>query len=416
MKDSVYDVVIIGAGAAGLMCAAICQEHMFRVLLLDGNDRPGAKILVSGGTRSNVTNEEVTEADFNTENKRSVRDVLRAFSSEQTLKFFESLGVPLVLEEDGKYFPEAQSGKAVLDGFLKKISVSENVQLKKSSKVKAVTFQNNLFHLTGPDFQYQTKCVVLATGGKSYPATGSDGTGYEIAKSFGHSLIELSPALVPLNANDTALKALSGLTLPVRLTLFLDSKKAFEREGSLLFTHTGFSGPVVLDASRHWIRNAQVGKIKLCANFLPKLKEEDLRKEINAMAHEFPKRTVRHFISGYLPEKFSCVLLGRAGISEDFILNQLHKAKRESIVRAVYHFELPVTGAMGYDKAEVTAGGVNLAEVNSKTLESKLQPGLFFAGEMLDADGRIGGFNFQWAWSSAVVAARGISAKVNLRC
>ncbi len=242
----IYDVIIVGAGAAGLMTAITAAEGGLRVLLLEGQKKVGAKILMSGGTRCNVTNKDVSQKDFNSEQIIDVRNILRSFSNADTIGFFKDLGVELVLEPTGKYFPSTHSGKTILEALLRKID-SANVTLLCEHKVKAVSQDGNGFILKGDNFSYSCKNIVLTTGGLSYPATGSDGTGYRLAQGFGHSMIETTPALTPLMTQDNDFKSLSGITLEVQLTLVADGKRLISCRDSFLFTHFGFSGPAALD-------------------------------------------------------------------------------------------------------------------------------------------------------------------------
>ena len=408
--ENTWDVAVVGAGAAGLMAALIAARGGSRVLLLDSKEKIGAKILMSGGTRCNITNAVITEKDFESSQKRILAAVLKAFSSEQALQFFKELGVEAVLEPGGKYFPSTHSGRTVLEALLRGVRQA-GVELVPSKKVTRITFERDLFRLEGASFAYGAKKVILTTGGLSYPQTGSDGTGYAIAQSFGHSVIPTSPALTPLLTDDGDFKKLSGVSLPVRLNLYLEGTKKTGHDGAFLFTHTGFSGPVALDISRHWIRHQAQGKVEIFSNFLPDFREEEFREKILEETSKQPSRLVKTFLGDFLPRAFSETFLEKMEISESLVLNQWNRALREKCIRGLFHFPLRVTGATGYSKAEVTAGGVDLREIHKHTMESRLQPGLFFAGEILDADGRIGGFNFQWAWASGFLAGRAVSGQ-----
>ncbi len=410
--SNIWDTIVVGAGAAGLMTAITAAREGSRVLLLDGKEKVGAKILMSGGTRCNVTNRNVKTEDFQTENARFLRDVLSTFSSKHAVDFFQALGVKIIEEKGGKYFPRTHSGRTILEALLKGACEAGAV-LEAGKKVTQVNRTPHLFNVSGDNFSHLAKTVVLTTGGLSYPASGSDGVGYEMAKSFGHSLIPTSPSLTPLKTDDADWKSLSGITLPCRLTLFLDQKKSAYYDGSFLFTHFGFSGPAALNISRHWIRSAPAVKARLEANFMPGVREDELRKDLLLAAKKFPAQTLKRRLAEKFPDRLAVVFLRKANIHEGVTMNQLTREMRERMIRTIFYASLRVTGALGYEKAEVTAGGIHLQEIDAKTLESKLQPGLFFAGEMLDVDGRIGGFNFQWAWSSGFVAGKGIAKKIS---
>lgn len=409
MSGIIWDVAVIGAGAAGLMASIAAKREALKVLLLDGKEKIGAKILMSGGTRCNVTNQSVTEKDYQSENLRFVKHVLSAFSSEKAIDFFDQLGVKLILEPGGKYFPETNSARTVLDALLKETR-RLGIELQAGQKVTQVKFDSGRFTISGPKFSHQAKAIVLCTGGLSYPSSGSDGIGYDIAKSFGHSLVETTPALTPLLTDDADWKSLSGIALDVELTLWVDGKKTVSYQDAFLFTHFGFSGPAALNISRHWLRDEKIAK--LTVNFLPKENQEAFRGNLMEISKANPAKLIKNVLTEFFPERFAEVLLKKSGTSNLLKLNQLSRQARESLLQLLFTFPLRITGVYGYQKAEATAGGINLDEIDSKTLESKLQSGLFFAGEILDVDGRIGGFNFQWAWSSGVAAARGVKGTV----
>lgn len=422
----IWDTAIVGAGAAGLMTAITAKRAgLGSVLLLDSKEKIGAKILMSGGTRCNLTNEMISVNDYCTHQTNILKSVLQFFSSSKAIDFFKELGVQVVLEPGGKFFPSTHSAKSVLEALQREVE-RLGIVLETPRKVTAVRPRNDkmLFQIDGEGFTYTSKTAVLTTGGLSYPGTGSDGAGYEIAKSFGHTIIETTPALTPLLTEDQDFQSLAGITLPVRLTLWVNKKKEIEIQDSFLFTHSGFSGPAVLDMSRHWIHESdshhdlpvrQAGHgdchFVLTAHFLPGFSQETFHKKFMQEIQYHPERQVQTFLCQSIPPRLAEVLIRKAGIVPDMILNQLPKQQREKLMSLLFHCPLEITRAYGYQKAEVTAGGVDLAEVSRRSLESKKQPGLFFAGEILDVDGRIGGFNFQWAWSSGVVAGLGVAEK-----
>lgn len=409
MDQSNWDVIIVGAGPAGLMTAITCAEKSLRVLILEGKSRPGAKLLISGGGRCNITNLKVSEKDYQSGDPRTVRNILSAFSSERTVQFFKSLGVPMVLEEGTKYFPQSQSAQTVLAALLKEVR-ARGVILETGKKVERISQKDELLHVTGEGFDYASRAVVLCTGGLSYPGTGSDGSGYGLAKKMGHSLVGTRPALTPLLTDDPEWKNLSGITLSVQLTVTAAGKKIAASGGPLLFTHTGFSGPAALDISGPWLRCSSDSK-ELCADFFSGKNGETLREEWVRITVAHPKRSWRHLLSLYFPERLILTMLKKTAIDPKTPIGQSSQKDREALLYTLKHFPLRVTGVCGYEKAEVTSGGIDLREVDGKTLESKLQPGLYFAGEVLDVDGRIGGFNFQWAWSSGFVAGQSLRRK-----
>jgi predicted Rossmann fold flavoprotein len=412
----VDDVLVIGAGAAGLLAAVSAARHGARARLVDRRRKFGAKILISGGTRCNVTNVEVRETDFNAASPPFVRTVLRQFPPERARALFEEHGVALKLEPTGKYFPVSDSARDVLAGLVAAVSRA-GATLERERLVTAVRRDGDRFVATGDTEPIEARTVVLCTGGLSYPETGSDGTGYEIARAFGHRVERTSPALTPLTAAGAPHAALSGVTLDAELTLWVDDRKAFARTGSLLFTHTGYSGPVALDLSRHWLRRGWTASrgVRLTASFVPGRSFEEVETAWLGEARRAPGRHAASLLGAWVPNRLAAALVAEAGCATDLALGRATRDERRRVLAALTALALPVTGVAGYRKAEVTAGGVALDEVLARSLESKLCEGLFFAGEILDVDGYIGGFNFQWAWSSGWVAGRSAAERAGAR-
>jgi predicted Rossmann fold flavoprotein len=397
---------IVGAGAAGLATAIFAVRRGIRepVLLFEGAKRPGAKILVSGGSRCNVTNAVVSERDFSGSSPHLVKRVLRAFGVEPTISFFREIGVPLHEEEHGKLFPDANRSRVVLEALLAEAE-RLGVRLLAGERVLEVEPRGEGFRVRATTGDHDVARVVLATGGLSLPKTGSDGQGLEIARRFGHSVVPTTPALVPLVLTGAFHAALSGVALDVQLTLRGSGGRPVRRTGSLLFTHFGVSGPVVLDISRDYLRaRLEGGSPVLEANLLPARDFAWLEREIVRLAAETPRTSVERALGRWLPQAVGQALASDAGCS-GVSLGRLTRDERRLLARGTVERPLPVAESRGYSFAEATAGGVPLGEVDTATMESKRQPGLWLVGEMLDVDGRIGGFNFQWAWSSAWVAA-----------
>ncbi|MEI7752154.1 MAG: NAD(P)/FAD-dependent oxidoreductase, partial [Candidatus Omnitrophota bacterium] len=398
MLEKSWDVLIVGAGPAGLMAAIPCAGAGLRTLVLDGREAIGAKLLISGGGRCNVSPLVASEKDYQTGQPRTVRNILRAFPPERTLAFFKALGVEMVLEEGTKFFPKEQSAKVVLQA-LQQASIRAGVVIAKRKKVKAVSKERGIFCVSGEGFEFFAKTLVISTGGLSYPETGSDGSGYSLAKGLGHSIVPTTPALTPLITDDPDWKKLAGITLSVELSVLTNGKKIARSGGALLFTHIGFSGPAVLDISGPWLR-CEAGRKEISVNFLPAIREADLLTEWASLVAEHGDRSWKRALMQYFPERLAEILLGKSSMDPKKRLDQISIKEREFFLHSLFRFPVKVTGAQGYEKAEVTAGGVDLRDVDAKTLESNVCARLFFAGEILDVDGRIGGFNFQWAWAS----------------
>jgi predicted Rossmann fold flavoprotein len=411
LKGKIIDLIVIGAGPAGLMAAISAASRGACVLLLEGESSSGKKLLITGGGHCNITNCTVSERDFYSDDPRTVRNVLRVFPVSKTGDFFRTQGLSLTADEDGKMFPQDRKAVSVL-GTLLRIVRERKVTLLTRSEVLAICYRHGIFTASGKGFSFSSKAVIVATGGLSYPTTGSRGAGYEIAKAFGHSIVAPSPALVPFETADADWRGLAGITLETVLELFCHGRRLAESRGPLLFTHQGFSGPAVMNLASPWARFGGQGTLAICANFLPQVSEQSLRERLQETTVAKPAMTIKKFLSHDIPERLAGVLLQKSGIVPEKQLANFPKKERELLFRVVRSCVLPVRGPLGYDRAEVTAGGISLKEVNPKTLESNIVPGLFFAGEVLEVDGRIGGFNLQWAWSSGYVAGCAATEKL----
>jgi predicted Rossmann fold flavoprotein len=356
-----------------------------------------------------VTNLEVKTSDFHGGPRHFVKHVFEAFTPQETIQFFKEIGVNLILEPGGKYFPTTHSAHTILNALVSEME-REHVTLKTGIRITNIKKTGDVFYLQNDDGAYQVSArnVILTTGGLSHPTTGSDGTGYAIAKSFGHTSLPTFPALTPLLTDDKDWKSLSGISLEAKLFFFKNGKKEEEYQGSFLFTHFGFSGPVALNISRHFSSASRDEESQIRANFLPDHSEESLKASFQSVQKKNPKKLIKNILTDEfsLPERFVETFLKKIGIAENEALVMLSNEKKKNLIQSLLHYSLEVTGIFGYQKAEVTAGGINLKEINVSTLESKLVEGFYFAGEILDVDGRIGGFNFQWAWSTGAIAGR----------
>jgi predicted Rossmann fold flavoprotein len=408
------DIAIIGAGAAGLATAIFTRRlnPSRSVLLLDSATRPGAKILVSGGSRCNVTNVAVSERDFQGGKPTIIRRVLRAFTAAETVDWFSSLGVPLHEEAHGKLFPDSNRSRDVLDALLREAGAA-GATLQAGTRVHGVELAGDAFRLETLQGAIDARVVVLATGGQSLPKTGSDGFGFEIARRLGHTVVATTPALVPLTAapDEPLHESLSGVAVEVEVSVWIDERVSRRIRGSMLWTHFGVSGPAILDASRHWLRGQLEQRcVRLTVSFSPGEPFEALDWRVASLARERPKASAQSMLAETVPASAAAALLRQARIDPSTALTNLSRGDRRRLSHALVEWPLAVSGSRGYNYAEATAGGVALDEIDPGTMASRRCPGLYLVGEILDVDGRIGGFNFQWAWSSARAAARALGS------
>jgi predicted Rossmann fold flavoprotein len=419
VRDADCDVLIVGAGAAGLATAIFTRSRnpWLRVRLLDGAKQPGAKILVSGGGRCNVTNRVVTERDFWGGPPTIIRRVLRALPVDATVRFFESAGVTLHEERDGKLFPDSNRARDVLDALLNQ-AACHGVEQLWSHRVTAIALRDGRFVVSTPAGDLTAARVVLASGGQSLPKSGSDGTGYRLAQALGHRIVPTTPALTPLllapdlsTSNATTMHAeLSGVSLDATLTVWIDGRAEVRLRESLLWTHFGISGPVALNVSRHWLRAVLEGRtVAVTANVAGDLDFEAVERFWLDRARDRPASSIATTLTSLVPASVAVALLERLSVDPAITLAALRRDDRRRLTAALTEWRLAITGSRGYNYAEATAGGVDLREIDPATMESRHCPGLHLVGEILDVDGRIGGFNFQWAWSSASVAASALA-------
>ena len=448
LHDFDVDVAVIGAGAAGLMTAihaaraghasatiqssvhadtdsartntGFNQAAALRVVALDGAPRIGIKILVAGGGRCNVTHHVVREQDYAGSTPAAIRRVLSRFTVTDCISFFKDLGVELKQEDTGKLFPTTDDAHTVLNALLQAARDS-GVDIRWPMRVQNITpLQNGGFEVAGTWGKLRARTVALCSGGKSLPKSGSDGLGLELARSLGHTVTQhVIPSLVPLVADAHHwVRTLSGLTLEAEVRVVSGTGKHITSfTNSMLFTHFGLSGPAVLDISRHLMMERTRdpdASLQLC--FLSHLKQNAKSScsldDADAWLLEAKAQTVLSRLREKLPERLAKTLLESAGIASDRTAKQIDRDRRRSLAQLLCGAPVEIVGDRGFTHAEVTAGGVPLVELNLSTMESRKCPGLFLAGEVLDVDGRIGGFNFQWAWASGFVA--GVSMATSL--
>ena len=405
-----YDAIILGAGAAGLMAAIHAAERGRKVLLLEKGKKAGVKILMSGGTRCNIThdcdNRGIVEA-FGS-NGKFLHSALANFGVRETVEFFNGEGVATKAEETGKIFPVSNKAVDVLDALLRRLHRS-GATLALTEPAKAVAAIDGGFRVTTPLRTVTAAKLLVTTGGLSYPGCGTTGDGYGFAKQFGHTVTATRPSLVPVTVYAEWVKDLSGVTMPdVGLKVVHENKSLAGRRGSLLFAHFGLSGPVALDISRAVSGHATPTQLALEFDLLPTMPEAQFNDYVQAESLSQGKKQLAGVLAEKLPRRVCDHLLTLTGQAPDRRAAALSKPDRLALVAAVKRLRVPVKGTLGYERAEVTSGGLSLDEVDSRTMQSKRHPGLYFAGEVLDLDGWIGGYNFQSAWSTGALAARGL--------
>lgn len=412
-------IIIIGAGAAGLATAIFAAEslreagHQDEIILLDGMKKVGLKILVAGGGRCNVTHDKITPSlDYNGP-KNVVKNVIKHFDEKAARDWFEGMGVQLKVEETGKLFPVTDSAKTVLDALLNRCE-ELGVQLITGAKVKRVERAGESNFTVGVEDgrSFDATLVVFATGGKSLPKSGSDGTGWQILQRLGHSVGATYPALVPMTVDSQFFHAgISGIAQDLRVRVLANGKKIHERVGALLWTHFGISGPVVMDASRHWVKaKAEGAEVKFEISLLPEQSFEQVEAMFLADGGRATQKVMKQL--QFMPTRVACALCDYVGVDGRTKLSDLKKDDRRKMVRGLTELAIPIAKARGWEHAEVTAGGVPMSEVDCKTMGSRLVDDLYLVGECLDVEGRIGGFNFQWAWATGKIAGEAIGKRI----
>jgi predicted Rossmann fold flavoprotein len=406
MDEQTWDVVVIGAGAAGLMAAICAGERGRRTLLLEKNRRAGVKILMSGGTRCNLThatdNRGIVEA-FGPPG-RFLNSALAAFSVQDTIAFFEAGGVATKIESTGKVFPVSNQASDVLDALLRRLRTS-GAALALEESLRELQWIDSRFTVRSSRRTISASRVILTPGGQSYPGSGTTGDGYCIAAQFGHTIAPPCPALVPVQVAAPWVAGLRGVTLPDVAARVIEGGKTLARaRGGLLFAHFGLSGPVILDVSRIISRHAHPETLALELDLLPVVKEAELDQWLRQESITSGKKQLAVVLAEKLPRSVSDIAISLAGMATDRRAAALSRTDRVQLVQIIKRLTLPVTRTLGFEKAEVTSGGVALDEVDSRTMQSKRQPGLYVAGELLDLDGPIGGYNFQAAFSTGWLA------------
>ena len=416
------EVLVVGGGAAGLYAGVWAARAGADTVVLEGSRRAGAKVLIAGGGRCNVTHDVVRPADYCTSKAKAVvKKTLARHGVADVVAFFAERGVELKREDTGKLFPVSNKARSVLDAMISALEEAGG-RLETRARVTAVTprtaggFEVLVSRSAGEEEAWTADRVVFCPGGKALPASGSDGGGYPIAESLGHTVTDTWPALVAWTAEPGHwLQTLPGVALRAEVRVANANGKVLARQvGDTLVTHQGLSGPAPMDLSRHveHARRAEPGgRLKVTVGWWPETTFDQAEKRLLEAAAQSPNAGLRSFLKWTLPVRLAEALLaGPVGVDPATELGHLKREHRRALAHALVATEVPVNGDRGFDHAEATAGGVPLDEVDPRTFQSRRTPGLFLAGEVLDVDGRIGGYNFQWAWASGFLAGTSAAA------
>lgn len=402
-RAMVYDLIVVGAGPAGLFCAITAGRAGMSVLVLEKNASAGRKLLAAGSGRCNITNAASAD-DFLLRYGsagRFVKPALLGFTNGDLMAFFSGHGVPLVEMNDGKIFPASQNSRDILKVLLDE-AARFKVEILYGAPMESASRDGDLFLVCAKDARFLSRNLLLSTGGKSYPGTGSTGDGYRFAKSFGHSIAETAPALAPLVIEDYAFADCAGISLKdAEFAVQRDGKEVARARGDVLFTHKGLSGPGILDSSR-LMRSGDEILLRLSGA----MGEGAVESAILAGADSAGSRTVKSFVCSLgIPERLALSALSRCGVDGAMAIARLDRESRKRLARGLSSMPFRIAELGRYEEAMATRGGVSLSEVNPKTMESRIARGLYFAGEILDVDGDTGGFNLQFAFSSGKLAA-----------
>ncbi len=406
----IFDVIVVGAGPAGLLAAGSAALEGKRVLILEKMRQEGRKLLITGKGRCNITNDaDVGEFIKHVyPNGRFLRPAFGHFFSSEILEMLQKYGVETSRERGGRYFPTSNKSADVLSALLSWVG-EQKVEIRCGERVEKLIIEDQVIKGVKANGQeFRAGKVILATGGKSYPATGSNGEGYELARAVGHTLVPVRPALVPLETEGGVAQKLQGLTLKnVRATVWVDGKKRGEDFGEMIFTHFGLSGPIILTLSRMVVDALhQKSKVEVSIDLKPALDEQKLDTRLLRDLDEAGKKQISNLFKNWLPSSMIPVFMEVAGIDPGKEGHQVSSKERRRIRNLMKDFRFGISGHRSFKEAIITAGGIPTSEISSKTMESKLVSGLFFAGEMIDVDAKTGGYNLQIAYSTGWLAGK----------
>lgn len=398
-------IAVIGAGASGMMAAISAAENGAFVTLYEGMDRVGKKILVTGNGKCNFTNSEMSLTNYYTSDYKLLENAFQTFGAKETIAFFEKLGL-LVKNKNGYYYPACEQASAVLD--LLRLEIHrQDIKLLTEEKIKRIDINGKgKFVLQASDGKAVFDRVILACGGKASPKTGSDGTGYELAKQFGHKIVPVVPGLVQMVCKEPFFKGIAGVRTEGSVAVMRNLNIVCRENGEIQFTEYGISGIPVFQISRCMNQMLRKDKeISVVLDLLPSMSEAELKKNLENRLKRDQTFTVEEFFTGILNKKLMLQFIKNVGLKPTDRVSQIKRESLENVMNMCKKFEVTVTGNKGFENAQVCAGGVSVEEI-TKSMESIYVPGLFFAGELLDVDGKCGGYNLQWAWTSGFIAGK----------
>lgn len=405
-------VLIVGGGAAGMFAAIFAARNHNEVILYDGNEKLGKKLFITGKGRCNITNacDMDTLFDHVISNQKFLYSAFYGYNNYDVIDFFEELGVKTKIERGNRVFPVSDHSSDVINALSKELQ-KNGVIVNLKTKVKNIIIEDG--QAKGLCLDNGKKVygehVIIATGGLSYPTTGSTGDGYDFAKKAGHTITRLTPSLVPFKVKESFVKELQGLSLKnVKASIFEGKKQLYSDFGEMLFTHFGVSGPLMLSASSFAADKIKKNPLKLAIDLKPALSEEQLDMRLVREFETYKNKQFKNAVTSLFPSKLIPIMIDLSGIHPDKKVNEITKEERLSFVSLIKNLELTLTGLCDYNQAIITKGGVSVKEINPSTMESKLVKQLYFIGEVLDLDALTGGFNLQIAWSSAYAAGSSI--------
>jgi len=405
-----YDMIIVGAGPAGMSAAAAASRSGLRILVLEQAGKVGKKILVTGNGRCNLTNQVQDIGCYRTEEPDKVREILRQFTLEDTFDFFRKLGI-LTRNKNGYIYPYNEQASAVREAFALMLKKNKNITVKTDCHVDSAEAAGHAFLIHTSEAVYRASTLILTTGGLAGPGSGADRSGYRIARSMGHHLIPTYPALTALYSSAPFLKKASGVRCQAGVTLYCNGESVAEESGEVQWTDRGISGICIFQLSRYAILALEEGqKVSVSLDLMKEWDHDCLYTLLKQIIEECPYKSPSEVLRGILPRKLTDIILKEAGLDREDRNLLIKPGKIKALVGAIKAFPLKINGYGDYGKAQVTRGGIPLSEVSS-VLESVCQSGLFFAGEILDVDGTCGGYNLQWAFSSGNVAGKAAAAR-----